>query len=209
MSAFDPAFLRRVAACIRETNYGPEGTLHAETEANRLDAKADQIEALGPPNSCTFCDVLHETGLGHPPTPTPVKEEKPGDFTAMNHKFATDRFGFPDMNGWGRQASVTASDGTKWDWNGSGLWRRLPSATTHSISEVEADAEWQTWQEVPEGVKYRETPRRQMFGQWWWVNRNGIRHLADICGEEVATEIVNPVGPFLPVAPFVAAKEKS
>ncbi|MCZ9634703.1 hypothetical protein [Rhodococcus sp. BH5] len=66
---------------------------------------------------------------------------------------------------------------------------------------------WPTWQEVPEGVKYRETPRRQMFGQWWWVNRNGIRHLADICGEEVATEIVNPVGPFLPVAPFVAAEE--
>ena len=54
---------------------------------------------------------------------------------------------------------------------------------------------WPTWDDVPSGIKYRESPRRG-WGTWWWINRNGIRRLADFCGEEVATTIAIPVGPF-------------
>lgn len=46
MTTFDSEFLRRVAASIRDTNYGPEVKSLAEAEADRIDAKADELEAL-------------------------------------------------------------------------------------------------------------------------------------------------------------------
>lgn len=45
MTTFDPAFLRRLAATIRDNNYGHELKSLAEAEADRFDAQADELEA--------------------------------------------------------------------------------------------------------------------------------------------------------------------
>ncbi len=160
-------------------------------------------------STCRTCGAVIERGSEDgawvestdPPAPAePAEEEtkvEDGTLEALRDLFN----GGPDT-----AIRTTWHDGAEY-WEVPAEDMRKILASSPVVPASTETGPWPTWQEVPEGVKYRETPRRQMFGQWWWVNRNGIRHLADICGEEVATEIVNPVGPFSPVAPFVAAKE--
>ena len=57
---------------------------------------------------------------------------------------------------------------------------------------------WQTWQEVPEGVKYRTT--RFPDGSQY-VNRNGVRFLVGGMESRAKDELIRSF------APFVAAEE--
>ncbi len=64
---------------------------------------------------------------------------------------------------------------------------------------------WPTWQDVPEGVKYRSRDEHaDVIGNWWWWNQKGIRYTENECGHPRASKtseerMTNHYAPFVRV----------
>ncbi|MFI8660758.1 hypothetical protein ACIGKR_12270 [Rhodococcus qingshengii] len=86
----------------------------------------------------------------------------------------------------------------------------VPKPASSPVVPAPTETEWQTWQEVPEGVKYSPKARPpagsplRLLAQPLWVNRGGTRYQA-------RSGTVSKIGDveMFHYAPFVAAEEVS
>ncbi|NKS17343.1 hypothetical protein GS490_13535 [Rhodococcus hoagii] len=87
--------------------------------------------------------------------------------------------------------------------NGSGS--ELAVSVPDSGPDGTPEKPWPTWQDVPDGVRYRSRDEHgDVIGSWWWWNQKGIRYTENECGHPRASKtseerMTNHYAPFVRV----------
>jgi len=137
------------------------------------------------------------------------------EHTKAEREFPADAFGEVVRIGWATYyfgadnewhnartgAIETREDLIKEARSANGDWYRLVPETSSPVVPAPTEAEWPTWQEVPEGVWYVS---RDLKMHNRYINRNGNRY--NDAGDRGAADLPGYMSPF---APFVAAKEQN
>ncbi|ASN72015.1 hypothetical protein 7S2_22 [uncultured Caudovirales phage] len=175
---------------------------HRDADGNRW-TTTPGAECPMRPGECVMClpaprvlDTQHQQGQIEPAA-MPV-----GWYRALDPTFATEHFNFPCAAEYGDQH--VATDGGRWVWNSRmELWElsEYPPAVSvpDGVPDGTPEKPWETWQDVPEGVRYMSPVRVNDP----WVNRGPVRYLASTTRGEIASiateETMTRLAPFVRV----------